>query len=75
MKRKIGMICSVWHGDYIKGVLQGIRNRMENEDLELHIFASYAIFGNDTFQRKEHEAFTLPNTEDFDGFLLRTIPM
>lgn len=70
MKRKIGMICSVWHGDYIKGVLQGIRNRMENEDLELHIFASYAIFGNDIFQRKEHEAFTLPNTEDFDGFII-----
>ena len=70
MKRKIGMICSVWHGDYVKGLLQGIRNRIENEDIELHIFASYAIFGDDTFQRKEHESFLLAKTEDYDGFII-----
>lgn len=70
MKRRIGMICSVWHGDYVKGLLQGIRKRMNEDDVELHIFASYAIFGNDLFQEKEHEVFLLPNAEDYDGFIL-----
>lgn len=70
MKRKIFMLCSIWHEDYIRGLLRGIRNRMEESDVELHIFASYAIFGDDVFASKEREVYTLPDIDEYDGVLI-----
>ena len=70
MRKKIFMICSIWHQDYIRGLLQGIRKRMEKDDIELHIFASYAIFDDEEFARKEREVYSLPNVDDYDGILI-----
>ena len=70
MKRKIIMLCGIWHEDYIRGLLRGVRNRMEESDVELHIFASYAIFNDDAFTRKECEVYSLPNLDDYDGVLI-----
>lgn len=70
MKRKIIMLCGIWHEDYIRGLLRGIRNRMEESDVELHIFASYAIYNDDAFSRKECEVYSLPNLDDYDGILI-----
>lgn len=70
MRKKIFMLCSIWHEDYIRGLMRGIRNRMEESDVELHIFASYAIFNNDVFAKKEREVYTLPDINDYDGILI-----
>jgi len=70
MKRKILMLCGIWHEDYIRGLLRGIRNRMEESDIELHIFAAYAIFGDEMFARKEREVYSLPDIDDYDGVLI-----
>ena len=70
MKRKIFMLCGIWHEDYIRGLLRGIRNRMEESNVELHIFASYAIWGDDVFAGKEREVYTLPNIDEYDGVLI-----
>lgn len=70
MKRKIFMLCSIWHEDYIRGLLRGIRNRLEESNVELHIFASYAVWGDEVFSQKEREVYTLPNIDEYDGVLI-----
>ena len=70
MRKKIFMLCSIWHEDYIRGLLRGVRNRMEESDVELHIFASYAIFGDDDFTRKEREVYSLADINEYDGVLI-----
>lgn len=70
MRRKIIMLCSVWHEDYICGLLRGVRKRIEEGDWELHVFVSYDTAGDASFQKKEQEIFDLPELEDYDGILI-----
>lgn len=70
MRKKIFMLCSIWHEDYIRGLLRGIRKRMEESDVELHIFASYAVFGDEMFTRKEREIYSLADVNEYDGVLI-----
>ena len=70
MGKKILMLCGIWHEDYIRGLLRGIRNRMEESDVELHIFASYAIFNDEMFAKKEREVYSLPDIDNYDGVLI-----
>lgn len=70
MKRKIIMLCSVWHEDYISGLLRGIKKRVDEEDLELHVFVSYDTAGDSSFQKKEQEIFDVPELGEYDGILI-----
>ena len=70
MKTKIFMICSVWHEDYIRELLEGMNRRIGRDDIELHVFASYDTSGDLDFQRKEQEIFSLPDLDDYDGILI-----
>ena len=70
MKRKIIMLCSVWHEDYMSGLLRGIKKSVDENDVELHVFVSYDTAGDSTFQKKEQEIFDLPDLEDYDGILI-----
>ncbi len=72
MKRKILMLCSVWHEDYSRELLRGIRKRMENEDVELHVFVSFDGDGGD-YKEKQQEIFSLPNIDNYDGVLIASI--
>ena len=73
MKRKIFMLCSVWHEDYSRELLQGIRKRIQNEDVELHVFVSFDAFGDSDYQQKQQEIFSLPDIKDYDGVLIASI--
>ena len=66
-KRRILMVCSVWHEDYISALLSGMRRRLAQEDAKLYILASYD--SDAEFQKKEQEIFTLAKAEDYDGML------
>ena len=66
-KRRILMVCSVWHEDYISALLFGMRKRIMQEDAKLYILASYD--SDAEFQKKEQEIFTLAKAEDYDGML------
>lgn len=66
-KKKILMVCSVWHEDYISALLSGMRKRITQEDAQLYVLASYD--SDAEFQKKEQEIFTLAKAEDYDGML------
>ena len=66
-KRRILMVCSVWHEDYISALLFGMRKRIMQEDTQLYVLASYD--SDAEFQKKEQEIFTLAKAEDYDGML------
>ncbi len=70
MKRKILMMCSVWHEDYIGCLLKGIQKKIESEDVEVHVFAVYDSLVGSEFLIKEQEIFSLPNWQDYDGVLI-----
>ncbi len=70
MKKRILMLCSIWHNEYISKIFSGIQRYINQEDLELHIFAMHESAENQDYQRKEQEIFSLPNLEMYDGVLL-----
>lgn len=70
MKRKLMLACCVWHEDYIRGLMRGISRRIEEEDLELHVFISHDTANDASLQRKEQEIFSLPDLEDYNGILI-----
>lgn len=70
MKRKILMMSSVWNEEYISSLLQGIRRKMEEDDMELHVFNAYDVTERSDYHRKEQEIFYLPDPKDYDGMLI-----
>ena len=70
MKRKLMLACCVWHEDYIRGLMRGISRRIEEDDLELHVFISYDTANDSRLQKKEQEIFSLPDVKEYDGILI-----
>lgn len=69
MVKKLMMVCSIWNEDYVRGLLAGMDRRIADADVELHVFASYDTAGDNSFQKKEQEIFSLPDVRDYDGVL------
>ncbi|MBR5800536.1 MAG: GGDEF domain-containing protein [Lachnospiraceae bacterium] len=70
MRKKILMLCSVWHGNYIDCLLRGIRKRIENEEVEVHVFMVYDALSDSEFLMKEQEIFELADISNYDGVLV-----
>lgn len=69
MKRKILMICSIWHVDYARALLRGIDESIEHKEVEVHVMAAYDTSAEQSLQKKAHEIFELPVLRAYDGVL------
>ena len=70
MRKKILMLCSVWHEDYIDCLLKGIRKRIADEEVEVHVFMVYDALSDSEFLMKEQEIFELADVSNYDGVLV-----
>lgn len=70
MKRKILMMCSIWHEDYIYCLLRGIQKRIAEEELEIHVFAVFDHMPGSEYMLKEQEIFRLPDPRNYDAILV-----
>lgn len=70
--RKILMLSSSWGSEYTKTIIDGITERLEEEDegYELHIFNAYDDWQNYEYYAKDNEIYQLPVLNDYDGLLL-----
>lgn len=69
MRKKILMICSIWHEDYMRALMKGIQRSIAQEDVEVHMMAAYDASGNVQIHEKGHEIFSLPVLQEYSGVL------
>ncbi len=70
MAKKILMLTSTWDGDYSRTIIDGVLERIGDEDIELHIFNAYDTAMEADYFLKGREIYRLPNPENYDGMLI-----
>ena len=70
--RRILMLSSSWGSEYTKTIINGIIERLKEEEdgYEFHIFNAYDDWQNYDYYAKDNEIYQLPNPEDYDGLIL-----
>ena len=71
MKKKIAVFANGWSNEYLKLVLEGIRKRAAEDNIDLFIFLNYSS-GDESKPDNvgEKSIFMLPKLKEFDGVLL-----
>ena len=71
MKRKVAVFANGWSNEYLELVLEGVKKRAEEDNVDLFVFVNYSSGSvNDPENVGEGMIFTLPDIADFDGVLL-----
>jgi len=71
MKKKIAVFANGWSNEYLELVLEGVKNRAAEDNVDLFIFLNYSSGSeNNPENIGESMIFNLPNIADFDGVLL-----
>ncbi len=70
MGRNILMLTSTWDHDCLIALINGIRDRLSNENRELHVFNAYDDIYDKCFYLKDKEIFELPNPDAYAGVIL-----
>lgn len=70
MKKKILMLSSSWSNDLTHELIKGICERLNQDDVELHIMNIYDVLDPPGFYQKELEVFSLPDPSKYDGVLV-----
>ena len=69
-KRKIALFAGSWDGEAMAATIRGIKARMEDCDMDLHVFMCFPAFGLDSPDNFGHyNIFSLPKYEEYEGFL------
>lgn len=67
MSQKILMLTSTWDVNYTKGLVDGVKRRTQDKDIDVHIFNVYDEVEESNFYEKEREIFLLPNISEYDA--------
>ena len=70
MPGKVLMLTSTWDSEYSNAIIAGIRERIGDDDIELHIFNAYDDLTESNFYQKGREVYFLPDPEQYDGLIL-----
>lgn len=71
MKKKIALLQGGFNGEVMKYVMQGIRERIAEEEADLYVFNCYGGSEEDPlYNQGEYGIFSLINCEDYDGFIM-----
>lgn len=71
MKRKIAVFANGWSNEYLEVVLEGVKKRVREDNIDLFIFANYSSGNEGTPENiGECSIFRLPNIWEFDGVLI-----
>ncbi len=71
MKKKVAVFANGWSNEYLKLVLEGIRKRAKESNVDIYVFMNYSSGAEDTMDNVgEKNIFTLPNISGFDGVIL-----
>ena len=73
MKRKVAVFASGWSNEYLELVIEGMKKRTKEENIDLFVFINYAS-GEEKHPNNigARGIFTLPEMEKFDGAVLMT---
>ena len=67
---KVLMLTSTWDSEYSNAIIAGIRERIGDDDIQLHIFNAYDDLTESNFYQKGREIYFLPDPEQYDGLIL-----
>ena len=71
MKKKIALLTTGWAFEYVFAVLDGIREAIKHEQIDLYLFLCYGYYDETpAFNQGEYNIFNLIDYKDFDGVLL-----
>ncbi len=73
MSRRILMLVSTWDIEFSKAIIAGIRERIGDDDIELHIYNAYDDLRPSDYFIKGREIYYLPDTEKYDGLIMALI--
>ena len=73
MSRRILMLISTWDVDFAKAIIAGIRERIGDDDIELHILNAYDDLRPSDYFVKGREIYFLPDLEKYDGLIIDLI--
>ena len=69
-KRKIALLAASYDGESLDAVISGIKERLEGSGMDLYVFLCFPAFGLDAPDNiANYNIFSLPNYEDYDGFI------
>lgn len=70
-KRKIALLTAAWDTEMLEPVIEGVKERLEGTGWDLHVFMCFPGFGiNNPDNFSTYNIFSLPNYDDYEGFLL-----
>lgn len=69
MRQYIQMLSSTWEHRYLTTLVEGIKRRLEGEDIGLHVFNAYDDIIEKNFYTLDREVFSLPNNDDYIGMI------
>jgi len=70
MPKRILLLTSTWGSESTKNVIDGILDRIGEEDIEIHIFNDYDSGRDSEYFVKGREIYSLPNPEHYDGMIV-----
>lgn len=71
MKKKVAVFANGWSNEYLKLVLEGIRKRAKESNVDLYVFVNYSSGDENKLENVgEKNIFALPDISEFDGVML-----
>ncbi len=71
MKKKIAVFANGWSNEYLELVLNGVKKRASEDNVDIFVFVNYSSGSEDDPENVgESSIFKLPNIQEFDGVLL-----
>lgn len=71
MKKKIALLTTGWSYEYLLSVTSGLREELENENVDLYVFLCYGYRGEPgPFNHGEYNIYNLINFNDYDGVII-----
>lgn len=73
MKKKVAVFANGWSNEFLKLVLEGIRKRAQESEVDLYVFINYSS-GDENHPENmgERNIFALPDISEYDGVILLT---
>lgn len=71
MKKKVAVFANGWSNEYLQWVLEGIKKRAKESNIDLHVFINYSSGDENNLENVgERNIFMLPDIEEYDGVML-----
>lgn len=64
------VLTSIWRTEFVFDVVEGAKERLKDEDVDLYLFNAYDIRAFKNNELQERRIFWLPDVKDFDAVLI-----